>query len=114
MRVVFISGPFRAKNSWDREQNVRRAEVLALEAWKLGYAVICPHINTRFFDGAANDAVFLAGNLEILRRCDFLLTTWNWEKSIGACAEVNLARDLGIPVIHYVGNLPRESNSTES
>ena len=108
MKVVYVCGPFRAKNSWDREQNVRRAEEVALGAWRAGYAVICPHTNTRFFDGAADDAVWLDGDLEILRRCDFLLTTWGWENSKGACAEVNLARELGIPVVHHVDDLQRE------
>lgn len=105
MKVVYIAGPFRGPNHWAVEQNVRRAETLALEAWRLGCAVICPHTNTRFFDGAAEDALWLEGDIEILRRCDAVLLTDNWMKSIGAIAEVEVARDAKIPVFAKLEDL---------
>ena len=57
MKVVFICGALRANSAWDMEQNIRKAEELALALWRSGYAVICPHTNTRFFQGAADDGV---------------------------------------------------------
>lgn len=105
MRVVYIAGPFRATNSWDMEQNIRRAEALALEAWRLGFAVLCPHTNTRFFQGAAEDSIWLDGDLELLRRCDYLLTTTDWERSSGARAEVVFAKERQIPVFHDIESL---------
>ena len=98
MIVVYIAGPFRGKSHWDVEQNIRRAEGLALEAWRAGFAVICPHTNTRFFDGAADDKVWLEGDLEILVRCDVVLLTDDWERSSGARAEVAHAREWNVPV----------------
>ena len=98
MKLVYIAGPFRAANHWEVEQNIRRAEALALDVWRMGVAVICPHTNTRFFDGAAEDRVWLDGDLEILRRCDAVVTTPDWHRSAGARAEVDLARTLGIKV----------------
>lgn len=98
MKVVYIAGPFRGADSWEVEQNIRRAEALALEIWRLGFAVICPHANTRFFQGAAPDNVWLDGDLEILRRCDALVTTHDWSRSSGARDEVREAKDRGIPV----------------
>ena len=86
--MAFVCGPFRAADSWAREQNIRRAEEVALELWRMGFAVICPHTNTRFFEGAAPDSVWLAGDLEMLRRCDVLVTVPGWESSVGACGEV--------------------------
>lgn len=68
MRVVYIAGPFRAENAWEIEQNIRRAEEAALELWRAGAAVLCPHTNTRYFQGAAPDHVWLEGDLELLRR----------------------------------------------
>lgn len=100
MKLVYVAGPFRASTDWDRENNIRRAEALALEVWRLGYAALCPHCNTRFFDGAAPDNVWLLGDLEMLRRCDALITTPDWERSTGAKAEVKYAQDAGIPVFH--------------
>lgn len=98
MKVVYIAGPFRGPNAWEVECNIRRAEALALEVWRMGVAVICPHTNTRFFDGAAPDKVWLEGDLEILKRCDAVLMTWDWAKSQGATAERHFAELHKIPV----------------
>ena len=98
MKVVYIAGPFRADNAWDVEQNIRRAEELALQAWRAGFAVICPHANTRFYQGAAPDQVWLDGDLEILARCDAVLLTANWRDSAGTRQEVARAHHLHIPV----------------
>lgn len=98
MKVVYIAGPFRGASSWDIEQNIRRAEELALEVWRLGAACLCPHTNTRFFQNAAPDDVWLAGDLELLRRCDAVLVTPDWHRSRGAQKEVSAAAELNIPV----------------
>jgi len=107
VRVVYIAGPFRGPSAWDIEENIRRAERLALEAWRAGFAVICPHTNTRFFQGAAPDEVWLEGDLEILRRCDAVLLTSDWERSSGARAEVAAARAARIPVFADIRDLVR-------
>ena len=98
MKVVYVAGPFRGPNSWEIENNIRRAETLALEVWRLGAACICPHTNTRFYQGAAPDQVWLEGDLELVTRCDALLMTPDWERSSGARAEEKLAQVLGIHV----------------
>lgn len=108
MKVAYIAGPFRAKTHWGVVENVRRAEVVALKYWKLGYAVICPHTNTANFDGAATDNIWLDGDLEILRRCDVLVAMDTWQNSSGARAEVALAKELGKEVI-YDGIYPKDS-----
>ena len=98
MRVVYVAGPFRAANGWEIEQNVRVAEALALKAWKEGVAVICPHANTRFYQGAAPDQIWLEGDLELVWRVDAVLCTPNWERSTGAREEVKLAQSLHKPI----------------
>ncbi|OFV81968.1 MAG: hypothetical protein A2Y78_00085 [Acidobacteria bacterium RBG_13_68_16] len=98
MIVVYIAGPFRGPNSWEIESNIRRAETLALEVWRAGAAVLCPHTNTRYFQGAAPDEVWLDGDLEMLRRCDAVLLTADWQRSSGARAERAEAIRVGIPV----------------
>ena len=97
MTVVYLAGPFRAPNSWEIEQNIRRAETLALEVWRAGMACICPHANTRFYQGAAPDKVWLKGDLELVRRCDAVLLTPDWIRSTGARAEKAFAEHHGIP-----------------
>lgn len=105
MIVVYIAGPFRAADSWQRERNIREAEERAFEVWSLGVVAICPHTNTRFFDGALPDHVWLDGDLEILKRCDALLTTRRWKESTGAKQEVDFAREHQIPVFHDITQL---------
>lgn len=100
MRVVYVAGPFRGPNSWEIEQNIRRAETLALEVWRMGAAVLCPHTNTRFFQGAADDAIWLDGDLELLKRCDAILMTPDWQRSSGARAEEEFARVCGVKVFY--------------
>lgn len=103
MKVVYIAGPFRGRSSWVIEENIRRAESLALDVWRAGCAAICPHANTRFFQGECHDRVWLDGDLEILSRCDAILMTRDWEKSKGATEERASAKRLGILVFYESG-----------
>lgn len=102
MKLAYIIGPYRASNAWEAEKNIRRAEELALEKWLEGFAVICPHTNTRFFQGAADDKVWLEGDLEILSRCDVAFvvpcTAEEFFESDGSVEEVRRAFELDIPV----------------
>lgn len=105
MKCGYVAGPFRGPNAWDIEENIRRAERLALEVWRLGAACICPHTNTRFFQGAADDRVWLDGDLEILARCDFIVMTPDWRRSSGATAEHDFALTRGIRVFYDLPTL---------
>lgn len=98
MKVAYVAGPYRADTIYGVAQNIQKARDVALRLWKLGYAAICPHSNTAFFDGACDDSVWLSGDLEILRRCDFVVVLDGWEKSEGATKEVQIANIDGIPV----------------
>jgi hypothetical protein len=101
MKVIYIAGPFRAPNSWEIEQNIRRAEAAALEVWRLGAVALCPHTNTRFFQGAAPDEVWLAGGLELVRRSDAIYViggAMGIRASAGTRAEIDEADRLRLPV----------------
>jgi hypothetical protein len=111
MRVIYVAGPFRSlnadgtSNQWEQEANIRRAEELALEVWRLGAAAICPHANTRFFQGAAPDDLWLTGDLAILDRCDALIVTEDWQRSKGATEEVAHANRMNLPVFLSLDDL---------
>lgn len=107
MKIVYVAGPFRGKNAWVVENNIRRAEALALEVWKLGAACICPHTNTRFFDGAAPDNVFLDGDLAIVLKCSAVLMTPDWGYSRGATAEHDYAKLWRIPIFYELAELAK-------
>lgn len=115
MKIVYIAGPFRSSNpdgksnAWGVQQNVMRAMARALEVWRRGHAAVCPHSNTMFFQDADGcvDAVWLDGDIEILRRCDAVLTVEGWRQSKGATKEVELAKRWGKPVLETVDELER-------
>lgn len=106
--VIYIAGPFRAKqpgNHWQQVQNIRRAEQLAWAVWERGYAAICPHMNTENYQGSLPDHVWLDGDLAILAKCDGVLMTPDWAMSSGATAERDFAVQHGIPVYYSISEL---------
>ena len=105
MRVVYVAGKFRGPSHWAIAENIRAAERVALEVWRLGAAALCPHANTAHFQDAAPDHVWLEGDLALLDKCDALVTVENWTDSTGAKAEVAHAIAGGIPVFHSLGDL---------
>jgi hypothetical protein len=84
--------------------NILRARAVAKKYWILGYAVICPHLNSALFDGVVPDDNFLEGGKEIVRRLDpatdCLVLMKNWDKSAGAGMEAAIAYALGIEVVY--------------
>ena len=82
-------------------ENIDAAKAVAKAVWAIGLPAICPHLNTGMFDGVAPDDLWLRGDLEILRRCDCLVTVPGWERSEGASAEVHAARVAGQAVFHW-------------
>jgi len=99
MKVMFISGPYRAKTEFDLEDNIRRAEKAAMHWWGKGWATICPHKNTAHFGGLYPDEYWLEGDLEFLRRSDAVCMVQGWSRSAGAQAELKLAEELGKEII---------------
>ena len=101
--VVMIVGAFKASTPWEVENNVRKAEEVALAFWRGGYAVVCPHTNSRFFFGAAPEENFLEGYQAILARVDAIVILPGYGESPGSCVERLLARELGKPIYYYDG-----------
>jgi hypothetical protein len=103
MKLVFISGPYRANHYDGIEANIQRAGTAALELWGHSYAVICPHMNTAHFDDAGlSDEEALKGDLEILSRCDAIYMLRDWRMSAGAIAEHDAAVDWGLEIIYQL------------
>jgi hypothetical protein len=105
MKLVYVAGPYRAASEWLVTKNIRAAEAVALEVWGAGAACICPHKNTAYFGGAQDDAVWLTGDHEILRRCDAVICVDGWQESIGASAEIEIAKHIGMPVFEAIEDL---------
>lgn len=99
MQVAYVAGKYRGATHREVVENIREAERVAVALWKLGYAVLCPHMNTAFFSGICDEQVFLDGTMAMLRRCDLVVVTDNWLNSTGARAEVAEALRLEMPVL---------------
>jgi len=99
---VFIAGPFRGANDWERACNVHRAAEIALDVWRLGHVAYCPHLNTAQFHDTAPDDVWLRGHQEMLKVCDAVVLVGNWKSSAGTLSEIALANKLGIPVLEDI------------
>lgn len=97
--VAYLAGPYRAKNGRTVRQNIRNAEAIAIKWWRAGFAVICPHLNTAFFDGEADDAVWLEGDLELIRRVDLVIAMHTHQESAGTQDELTLAASLGKKIV---------------
>ena len=98
MKVIYVAGPYRAETTWGIECNTRAAEALSLQVWQAGAVAICPHSNSRFFQGSAPDEAFVDGYLEVLRRCDALLLVQDDPNSEGTQGELREAREREIPI----------------
>lgn len=107
MKLIYIAGPFRASSThcpghqdmFAVQENIMAAMKLGLEVARTpGLFPVIPHANTMFFTGSAPDDVWLAGDLELLNRCDAVLLTPTWGRSSGARAEYTFALQRGIRV----------------
>lgn len=105
MKVVMISGSFRGKNSWEIEQNVRKAEELALKVAELGAVAICIHSMYRFFAGTCTDEYWIEACKELLRRGDAVLFVDNWMDSTGAMGEKKLCQEIDKPYFYNLDKL---------
>ena len=102
MKVAYIAGPYRdPRGAHYIKENIRRAEAVGLKYAKKGYAVIIPHKNTAFLDGALPDEFWLKMTLALLARCDTIVMMKGWETSLGAVREYNFATENGIEIIHH-------------
>ncbi len=101
--VAYVSGPYRGAHASEIVENIRKAREVALQLWKLGYVVICPHSNTALFDGALGikDETWLEGGLELRRRSDLVVLLPEWRRSRGAFLERAEALSRSIPVYEW-------------
>lgn len=101
MKLVYIAGPFtptakQRENGGDAwaahhiRENILRATNFAIRVAESGHMPVCPHSNTsdpRFLS-LQTPAFWYAGTLELMRRCDAIALTDDWQDSNGACREV--------------------------
>jgi hypothetical protein len=101
VKVAYLAGPYRAATPAGIYDNIHAAREVAAKLWAMGYAVICPHMNTAFFDGKGADHIWLEGDTEFLRRSDVVVVLPGWGNSEGTKAEMQEASLHGIPTFFW-------------
>ena len=113
MKIVYVIGRYRATTEHGVVENIRAAEAVAIEVWKAGAAALCPHKNTALLGGVVPDESFLAGDIEMLRRCDAAICVPGWETSAGSIGEMKVCADIGMPVFLEIAELVGWLNEVE-
>lgn len=113
MKLMYICGAYRASCLLKTGMNIDRAEQMGktLLLKKKGWFPLIPHNNTRLWDfdrqlSTVDAEVYLVGTLELMRRCDAVLTLPSYKASKGSLAEIEEAKRLGIPVYYTLDEVP--------
>ena len=105
MKVIYVSGPFRAKSGWELTKNIRRAEDATAAISGLDHVALCPHTMYHHLDRTKNDDYWIEATNELLRRCDAVLLMEGWPDSAGTIGEISEATHQGVPVFHSLVEL---------
>ena len=98
--VVYLSSAYRASDEWGTWCNIMSAHMAAKQIWGKGHACISPVSNTAWMGEMDDFDKWMAGDLEILSRCDAICMNLGWKKSVGCKIEHEYAAHLGL-VIYY-------------
>ena len=102
---VYIAGPFSGKDGWEIAENVHAANRLAREVARMGAMPMTPHAIGAQMAGTETQDFWLAATLEMMRRCDAVLFTADWQRSAGARGEHEEAVRRGMPMFYSTGAL---------
>ena len=112
MKFAYIAGPYRAEHPYQVDLNIMNAKKVGIEIALLGLFPIIPHVNTAHMDGIQDDAFWLNGTLELLRRtADVLIVLQRGcARSSGVQGEIYEAEKREIPVYLW----PLEKNALKT
>src|SRR3990167_5052970 len=101
--IVYISGSY----SGEISNNIQKARETAIKVWETGYTAFCPHLNTIHFENDCKCVYedYIAGDIEIINRCNALLMVEGWEQSEGANTEHDYAKGYGLPIFYSIDEL---------
>lgn len=102
IKLLYIAGPYRGPTREAVERNIQAAMHAAAIAVRKGWYPVVPHACTAHFDrdypGLAGDEFYLEATIELMRRCDAVMTVQGWEFSSGTRAEMIEAARIGLEV----------------
>ena len=101
MKLVYICSPYRETDAEILKRNIEYAKELTRAALLRGECPVTPHLYmTQCLneDIEAERHTGLAAGVDILRRCDRVIVGTRYGISEGMAAEIQCAKDSGIPV----------------
>jgi len=100
-KLIYVSGPYTAPTDNEINENIQRAEDIAVMLMRNGFDVITPHKNTSGYQQYEfTHERYLEQDINVLSRCDAILMMNNWRESKGACIEMDYAKEENIPIIY--------------
>lgn len=99
----YLSAPISAPEALFRTYNRLRAQEVSARLWEAAVLHYCPHANSPAV--GCTDVPYetwMAMDLEVIQRCDWVLMLEGWEQSVGCTREFNVALNLDIPVVFTV------------
>jgi len=97
--IVYIAGQYRSKyGKLGIIVNIWKARQLAKKLWAKGIYTITPHLNSALMDSVCDPQVFLDGDIEIMKRCNYVLLIPKWTDSKGTINEIKIALENKIRV----------------
>ena len=105
MKVIYVSGKYRADTPEGVDENIAKARAVAINLWKSGWAVICPHMNTAKMN--IDSDIILDGDIEILSRCDAVYMLDGWWESEGAVKEFMYAEKHDMDILQAPESIDR-------
>jgi len=106
---VYVAGAYSADNVMDVLRNIGRGEKLAAETFKAGFPTFCPWHDKSYVmeypDADFTAQQFKNHSMAWLEVSNAVLLVPGWENSSGTRAELDRARELGIPFFHTLTDL---------
>jgi len=104
MYRVYIAGPISADNSLRFLENLRRGISVSVEALENGLAPFSPFLDFQFMlsgDNSITLKMLQEYSMQWLKVSDFIVVLPEHTRSLGTLAEIEMARELKIPVFYY-------------
>lgn len=103
MKKVYVAGAMSADNILEMLENIHDGVKIGGEILSKGFAPFVPHLDVFFKIQGGKDLqipmeYFYGYTMEFLKACDVVLVCPNWQNSKGTLAEINMAKELNIPV----------------
>lgn len=106
---IYISGPYTAPTTEQRDLHILRAREAAGALLRRGHWPFCPHTMTAGFEEHFPDIpwmTYMASCLAWLPFCHSMLMLPDWKHSRGACIEHERAEKLGLTVYSDISEVP--------